>query len=106
MWLAAPPHFVKIARAICDFAGLRLDALPPLRYASLRHGALAAPHQNQPTNNERNQSVSQRRTEAPKGRRLGKEGAREANRKRKNTKQENSGRAYRLLENRRKAKAR
>jgi hypothetical protein len=80
----APPHSVKIARAICDFVGFALDALTP------PYGRLPNPRQHQPTNKESNQSVSQRRTEAPKGRKPKQEGARETNRKRKCASQDNS----------------
>jgi hypothetical protein len=86
----APPHSVKIARAICDFVGFALDALTP------PYGRLPNPRQHQPTNKESNQSVSQRRTEAPKGRKPKQEGARETNRKRKYTEQDNAENSYRL----------
>jgi hypothetical protein len=36
--------------------GLRLNAAPPLRYASLRHGTLAAPQETVTGELERNQS--------------------------------------------------
>ena len=68
MCLVAPPHFVKIAGAICDFVGFGLDALAPLRYASQGMARLRLP-KTATDGLEINQNVSRRRTEGPKGRR-------------------------------------
>jgi hypothetical protein len=111
--VSAPPDCKSMpASCHCDLLiGCTLDASGlwlPLHFACASwvsrwtrspqplRGRLPNPRQPQPTNKERNQSVSQRRTEAPKGRKPQQEGARGAKRKRKSTEQQNTDRTSRL----------